>query len=98
MRKWNLEQAESGKDIWDIRLGIHIGPIVAGVVGKKKFTFDVWGDTVNIASRMESGGHPGKITISVDMYKKIKDKFKCIPRGVVIAKDGFSYEMYFVEE
>lgn len=98
VQNWNLAKAGTNKDLWEIRLGIHVGPIVAGVVGKKKFTFDIWGDTVNIASRMESGSKPGRITISADMYEKIKDKFPCTYRGLVKDKNGIDYEMYFIDE
>ena len=59
----------------ELRIGIHIGPAIAGVIGKKKFTYDVWGDTVNIASRMESHGLPGEIQISQDIYQIVKDDY-----------------------
>jgi class 3 adenylate cyclase/putative methionine-R-sulfoxide reductase with GAF domain len=81
---------------WELRLGIHTGPLIAGVIGEKKFTYDVWGDTVNTASRMESSGTPSKINISGDTYNLIKDFFDCEYRGEIEAKNKGSIEMYYV--
>ena len=64
-----------------MRIGIHSGPVVAGIVGMRKFTYDVWGDTVNIASRMTSNCEPGKINISGTTFNLVKDKFNCIVVG-----------------
>ena len=82
---------------FDIRIGINTGPVVAGVVGKKKFAYDIWGDTVNIASRMESNSEPGKINVSEVTYKLIKDQFMCSYRGEIEAKNKGKMKMYFVE-
>ena len=82
---------------FDIRIGINTGPVVAGVVGTKKFAYDIWGDTVNIASRMESNSEPGKINISENTYEIIKDTFDCEYRGKIQAKGKGEIEMYFVE-
>ncbi|MEM7184421.1 MAG: adenylate/guanylate cyclase domain-containing protein [Spirochaetota bacterium] len=82
---------------WELRIGIHTGPVVAGVVGKKKFAYDIWGDTVNTASRMESSGAPGKINISGSTYDYAKDYFECTYRGKVKAKNKGAIDMYFVE-
>ena len=79
-----------------MRVGIHSGTVVAGVVGKKKFTYDVWGDTVNIAQRMEASGVPGKVNISAHTYHLIKDQFTCEYRGKVDAKGKGEIDMYFV--
>jgi class 3 adenylate cyclase len=67
------------------------------VVGKKKYAYDIWGNTVNIASRMESTGEVGKVNISADTYELIKDKFKCHHRGKVTAKNVGEIDMYFIE-
>jgi len=83
---------------FDIRIGINTGPVVAGVVGTKKFSFDIWGDTVNIASRMESNSEPGKINISENTYALIKDTFDCEYRGKIKAKNRGMMKMYFVNE
>lgn len=81
----------------EIRIGIHTGPVVAGIVGSKKYSYDIWGDTVNTASRMESSGEPGQINISGSTYEIIKDKFVCNYRGKIAAKNKGAIDMYFVE-
>ncbi len=83
---------------FDIRIGINTGPVVAGVVGTKKFAYDIWGDTVNIASRMESNSEPGKINVSENTYQLIKDQFTCMYRGEIEAKNKGKLKMYFVGE
>ena len=81
---------------FDIRIGINTGPVVAGVVGTKKFAYDIWGDTVNIASRMESMSEPGKVNISENTYALVKDDFDCAYRGEIEAKNRGKLKMYFV--
>lgn len=90
---------EAEKDQWlcELRLGIHTGEIVAGVIGKNKFTYDIWGETVNTASRMESSGEPGKINISGETHELVKDFFDCVHRGILPAKHRDEYDMYFVQ-
>ena len=83
---------------FDIRIGIHTGPIVAGIVGKNKFSYDIWGDTVNVASRMESSSEAGKINVSETTYELIKDKFSFESRGEVKVKNRGSIKMYFIKE
>ncbi len=81
-----------------LRVGIHSGPIVAGVVGKKKFVYDVWGETVNIAARMEQKGEAGRVNISESTYYLVQNEFACIPRGKISAKNVGDMDMYFAEE
>lgn len=82
---------------WDVRIGINSGELIAGVIGKNKFAYDVWGHTVNIASRIESRGEPGKVNISGNTYRYIKDSFNCIERGMISIKNMGEIDMYFVE-
>jgi class 3 adenylate cyclase len=81
---------------WSLRVGIHTGPVVAGVVGTKKYAFDVWGDTVNIASRMESSGEVGRVNISAYTFDLVRAQFECEYRGKVNAKGKGDVDMYFV--
>ncbi|HEY1870730.1 MAG TPA: adenylate/guanylate cyclase domain-containing protein [Chitinophagaceae bacterium] len=80
----------------NLRIGIHIGSVTAGVIGSKKFIYDVWGDAVNTASRMESSGEAGKIQISGEFYSYIKDQYECIDRGQVEIKGKGSMNLYFL--
>lgn len=86
------------RQIWELRIGINSGSVVGGVVGSKKFAFDIWGDTVNVASRMESNGEVGKVNISQDVYLQIKDEFLCTHRGRIPIKNKDEVDMYFVEK
>jgi class 3 adenylate cyclase len=81
---------------WSLRVGIHTGPVVAGVVGTKKYAFDIWGDTVNIASRMESSGAIGRVNVSAYTYDLIREHYECEYRGKVEAKGKGAVDMYFV--
>lgn len=86
----------TGKDNWHLRVGLHTGELVAGVVGKKKFLYDVWGDTVNVASRMETSSEPGRVNISGNTYSYIKDYFDCEYRGKLPVKNKGAIDMYYV--
>lgn len=82
---------------FQIRIGLHSGPVVAGIVGVKKFAYDIWGDTVNTAARMESSGAPGKINMSGVTYALLKGAFDCTYRGKISAKNKGEVDMYFLE-
>ena len=82
---------------FNIRIGLHTGPAVAGVVGIRKFVYDIWGDTVNLASKMERQSETGKINISGDTYELVKNHFNCTYRGKVAAKNKGEIDMYFVD-
>lgn len=90
-------KAAAGKPAFEMRIGIHTGPVVAGVVGSHKFAYDIWGDTVNTAARMEQGSEPGKINISETTYQRVKSHYPCTFRGRLAAKNKGEVEMYFVE-
>ena len=87
---------EATEKIFDIRIGINTGPVVSGVVGSTKFAYDIWGDTVNVASRMESMSELGRINISESTYTLVKDDFECEYRGEIKAKNRGKLKMYFV--
>jgi adenylate cyclase len=85
----------SGLPAWELRIGINTGPLVAGVIGTEKFAYDVWGDTVNTASRLESSGVASRVNISAATYEAVKDFIECEYRGLVKAKSKGEIEMYF---
>ena len=92
-----LEDQAGGNKVWSMRIGIHTGSVIAGVIGKWKFAYDIWGADVNIASRLESSGEAGAINISESTYQIIKDYFKCTYRGKIAAKNIGEINMYFIE-
>ena len=98
MENLKKEREARGQDYWELRIGVHTGPVIAGVVGNNKFAYDIWGDAVNTASRMESSGIPGKVNISGDTYNLIKDHFICTYRGKIEAKNKGEIDMYIVEK
>ncbi len=97
MKELKRTSDKSTKHIWDLRIGIDTGPVVAGVLGRSKISYDIWGGTVNTASRMEASGEPGKINITENTYMLIKDFFICQYRGKMPVKYKGEIDMYFVE-
>ena len=97
MTEMHKKRKAEGKPFFNIRIGIHSGPLVAGVVGKKKFAYDIWGDTVNTAARMEQNSEPGKINISSFTHNLVKDNYNFTHRGKIEAKNKGHIDMYFVE-
>jgi adenylate cyclase len=98
IKQSNLKRQENGLQAWELRIGIHTGPLVAGVVGRKKYAYDIWGTTVNIASRMESNGETGLVNISAATFELVKEQFACMYRGKIYAKNIGEIDMYLVEK
>ena len=97
MEKRKQEKLARKEPFFEIRIGINTGPVVAGVVGQKKFAYDIWGDAVNIASRIESSGEAGRVNVSGETYHHIRDKFFFTHRGRIQAKNKGEIDMYFVD-
>ncbi len=97
MDEYGKDRAKNKLPYFDLRIGIHTGALISGVVGKKKFAYDIWGDTVNTASRLESSGEVGLVNVSEVTYKAIKEYFDCEFRGEVEAKNKGKIAMYFVK-
>ncbi len=98
MLQMHLRKMKQGLPYFEIRIGIHTGPVVAGIVGVKKFQYDIWGDTVNSANRLESACAIGKVNISQTTYERVKEQFDCVPRGKVAVKGKGELDMFFVEK
>ena len=98
IKQSNARRQEAGLQPWELRIGIHTGPLVAGVVGRKKYAYDIWGTTVNIASRMESNGEIGLVNISAATFDLVKKQFTCMYRGKIYAKNIGEIDMYLVEK
>jgi class 3 adenylate cyclase len=92
------KKAARGEPYWELRCGVHAGPLMAGVIGEKKFAYDIWGDAVNIASRLESSGEVGRVNISKEVYDVVRDRFECQHRGRVAIKNRGEIDMYFVTD
>jgi adenylate cyclase len=97
MQEYKKNRIEQNQLYFEVRIGIHTGPVISGIVGSKKFAYDIWGDTVNTAARMESSGKPGCVNISGDTFEFVKDHFNCTYRGKVEAKNKGLIDMYFVK-
>jgi adenylate cyclase len=95
--KHGSKRASENKPVFEARIGINTGPVVAGIVGIKKFAYDIWGNTVNLASRIESNGEVGKVNISGSTYELVKNDFNCTYRGKINAKNKGEVDMYFVD-
>jgi class 3 adenylate cyclase len=99
IRDFMLQRKQQhGDTTFEVRIGIHSGSVVAGIVGVKKFAYDIWGDTVNTAARMEQNSEGGKVNISQATYSLVKDQFACTYRGDIAAKNKGEMSMYFVEK
>ncbi len=97
MKNYNESRRAKGMTVWELRVGIHTGKVVAGVIGTKKFAYDIWGDAVNTASRLETASDAGKVNISGVTYEYIKEYFNCTYRGKIPAKNKGDIDMYYVE-
>ena len=96
MNNFNDEAEKNGESPWGLRLGIHTGVIIAGVIGIKRFAYDIWGDTVNVASRVETNGEVGKVNVSEATFEEVKDYFVTEYRGKIYAKNKGEIDMYFI--
>jgi len=96
MVKANHQRSKMRLPIWELRIGLHTGPVMAGVVGRRKFSYDIWGDAVNIAARMTSNGEPGQVNVSGSIYQRIECVFDLEERGGIEVKNKGQLEMYFL--
>ena len=97
MERLKQESIERGEGFWELRIGIHTGDVIAGVIGSKRIAYDVWGSTVNIAQRIETSGETWKVNVSESTYEQIFPYFQCIDRGKIPTKNTGDISMYFVE-
>src|SRR5690606_18110195 len=98
LRNWMTQHNLTKTGVtFEVRIGINTGSVVAGIVGTRKFQYDIWGDAVNLASCMETAGKPGKVNISHSTYELVRDKYNCEYRGEIEAKGKRKVKMYFVE-
>ena len=96
LRKYQKSQERKGLPSWKVRIGIHSGPVVCGILGEQRFNYDIWGDSVNIAQRMEANGEADKVNISQNVFNETKGFFEFQSRGKVLVKGKGEMEMYFV--
>jgi adenylate cyclase len=97
LAKYNRQRQKLRLPLWEMRVGIHTGPVIAGVVGRHKFTYDVWGNAVNVAERMEAAGVPGRVNVSEATWHHVRTRFACEPRGSIEVKGKGEMPMYFVD-
>jgi len=97
MTDYNQARSAKGLTVWELRIGIHTGSVIAGVIGSKKFAYDIWGDAVNTAARLETASDAGRINISGETYEYIQEYFNCTYRGKIPAKNKGEIDMYFVD-
>ncbi len=96
MRKYRKSRQRKGQKSWKLRIGIHTGPLITGIVGQNRYSFDIWGDTVNVASRMEEASHPGRINITAETERLVRDFFQIRHRGRYHVKGKGETDMYFI--
>jgi class 3 adenylate cyclase len=92
------ENKSTARPPWQAKVGIHTGELTAGVIGKSKFAYDVWGRSVNTANRMESTCEGGKVNVSGATYELIKNEFDCVHRGAIKVKNMGELQMYYVNK
>lgn len=97
LSNWKIDQKKQGKLFFDCRIGIHTGPVIAGVVGEKKFAFDIWGDSVNTVEKVETSGEVGKINISQTTFSLVRERYSFPHRGKIPIKNMEPLDMYFVD-
>ena len=97
MKIMQQKMKDIGERYWELRIGLHTGDVIAGVIGTKRIAYDIWGNTVNVAQRMEMSGVPGKVNVSGTTYDQIKPYFDCTYRGKIAAKNKGEIDMYFVD-
>ena len=96
MKRTNEKREKMRMPRWDMRIGIHSGPVIAGVVGERKFTYDIWGDAVNTAALLEQNGEPGRVNISATTYQQVNEMFDTVERGKITSGKKGDIPMYFL--
>jgi len=97
MARVNRQRERLRLPLWEVRIGVNTGPVIAGVIGRHKFTYDIWGNAVNVAERMEAAGTAGRVNISEQTWQHVQHRFETEPRGSVEVKGKGSMRMYFVD-